>query len=305
MEEEFFEEPSNVSEKNQKNNKVKGVLGKLGQNKYIAKYGGYLQAGGIIVCALGAFYLMFSKPNPKVVEQPQVQNQEQVQAQEQIDKEPTKTIDEVKERIQNDLEKKYSEPEKGKENLASTSSQNIEENNTTDSVQMSNMQMDNEKLENIWKKKILLLFKNPDDFYFLLDQEIPAIVATNFKQERNNQNRIGAHNAKISHILFEKPVNKKDFLDIKLLIESIDGEKYTITKVFPFAKFVDLDFFEDCVIKTAKNGDESIFVQGDFIVPYIKIANISKNATGKHIITFEVYQENFGGNNFIYEYEVE
>ena len=149
MEEEFFEEPSNVSEKNQKNNKVKGVLGKLGQNKYIAKYGGYLQAGGIIVCALGAFYLMFSKPNPKVVEQPQVQNQEQVQAQEQIDKEPTKTIDEVKERIQNDLEKKYSEPEKGKENLASTSSQNIEENNTTDSVQMSNMQMDNEKLENI------------------------------------------------------------------------------------------------------------------------------------------------------------
>lgn len=298
MEEEFFEEPSNISENKPKSNKIKGVFDKVSQNKFV----GYLQAGAIIACAFGAFYLMFSPSSN--AQSSQVQNQEQ--AQKQAKKEPTKTIDEVKEKIQNDLEQKYSEPSEIKEtknnteNLALNSSQNVKEDNA-----IENTQMDNEKLESIWKKKILLLFKNPDDFYFLLDQEIPAIVATNFKQERNNQNRIGAHNAKISHILLEKPANKKDFLDIKLLIESIDGEKYTITKVFPFSKFINLDFFEDCVIKTAKNGDENIFVEGDFIVPYIRIANISKNNMGKPIIKFEIYQENFGGNNFIYEYEVE
>ncbi|WP_122872048.1 hypothetical protein [Campylobacter showae] len=152
-----------------------------------------------------------------------------------------------------------------------------------------------------WKRRTASFFNNEGQMQFILDAEVPSVIANNFKQEAQNQYRIAGTDAKISNISFAVPENRSDFLSIKFIIESIDTPvTYRIEKFYPFSKYAKLKFFDDAVIKTV-NGDEIIIVEGDNIYPYIKLLQIGKDEQGTFAI-LEVNQSKFNAESFIYEY---
>ena len=152
-----------------------------------------------------------------------------------------------------------------------------------------------------WKRRTASFFNNEGQMQFILDAEVPSVIANNFKQEAQNQYRIAGTDAKISNISFAAPENRSDFLSIKFIIESIDTPvTYRIEKFYPFSKYAKLKFFDDAVIKTV-NGDEIIIVEGDNIYPYIKLLQIGKDEQGTFAI-LEVNQSKFNAESFIYEY---
>lgn len=152
-----------------------------------------------------------------------------------------------------------------------------------------------------WKRRTASFFNNEGQMQFILDAEVPSVIANNFKQEAQNQYRIAGTDAKISNISFAIPENRSDFLSIKFIIESIDTPvTYRIEKFYPFSKYAKLKFFDDAVIKTV-NGDEIIIVEGDNIYPYIKLLQIGKDEQGTFAI-LEVNQSKFNAESFIYEY---
>lgn len=296
IEEQEFEEP--VVQKKQQSNQTNEPKGHIQKAIFWVK-NNVLLVGATALCVVGLGAIFLGGPSRADKLQ---QASEKIKT--DIDKysEQNNTAAMINEQKQSNSEANET-TQQTDEQLKEFVQQNQAQQNTP-AFDGNNSRQSGENLELIWKKKTLLLFKNPNDSYFLLDQEIPSLVASNFKQDPNNQNRISGHNAKIASISFIKPERNEDFLEIKLVIESIDGEKYTITKTFPILKYVDLSFYEDCVIKTSANGDESILVKGDYIFPYMKIAAIGKRSDGVNIIRLEIYQENFGGPNFIYDYEV-
>ena len=152
-----------------------------------------------------------------------------------------------------------------------------------------------------WKRRTASFFNNEGQMQFILDAEVPSVIANNFKQEAQNQYRIAGTDAKISNISFAIPENRSDFLSIKFIIESIDTPvTYRIEKFYPFSKYAKLKFFDDAVIKTV-NGDEIIIVEGENIYPYIKLLRIGKDEQGT-FATLEVNQTKFNAESFIYEY---
>lgn len=152
-----------------------------------------------------------------------------------------------------------------------------------------------------WKRRTASFFNNEGQMQFILDAEVPSVIANNFKQEAQNQYRIAGTDAKISNISFAVPENRSDFLSIKFIIESIDTPvTYRIEKFYPFSKYAKLKFFDDAVIKIV-NGDEIIIVEGDNIYPYIKLLQIGKDEQGTFAI-LEVNQSKFNAESFIYEY---
>lgn len=152
-----------------------------------------------------------------------------------------------------------------------------------------------------WKRRTASFFNNEGQMQFILDAEVPSVIANNFKQEAQNQYRIAGTDAKISNISFAIPENRSDFLSIKFIIESIDTPvTYRIEKFYPFSKYAKLKFFDDAVIKTV-NGDEIIIVEGENIYPYIKLLRIGKDEQGTFAI-LEVNQTKFNAESFIYEY---
>ena len=84
-----------------------------------------------------------------------------------------------------------------------------------------------------WKRRTASFFNNEGQMQFILDAEVPSVIANNFKQEAQNQYRIAGTDAKISNISFAVPENRSDFLSIKFIIESIDTQvTYRIEKFY-------------------------------------------------------------------------
>ena len=152
-----------------------------------------------------------------------------------------------------------------------------------------------------WKRRTASFFNNEQEMQFILDAEVPSVIANNFKQEAQNQYRIAGTDAKISNISFTIPKNKSDFLSIKFIVESIGTPvTYRIEKFYPFSKYAKLNFFDDAVVKTVK-GEEIIVVEGENLYPYIKIKKIGKDTQGVFAI-LEINQSKFNAESFIYEY---
>lgn len=160
------------------------------------------------------------------------------------------------------------------------------------------------KREDEWKRRVgSIVFK--EDVNFILNGDFPRVIANNFLQESLNIYQISGVNAVISAIVLEKPKNPDDILDLVLKIDSTKNtaSKYTynITAKYPLAKFANLHFFEDSIVKTEDNQNK-IFVKGDNIFPYIKIMDTGIDENGNIFAYLQINQQNFGGKDFIYKY---
>lgn len=201
-------------------------------------------------------------------------------------------IEKRKDEIFNNIEKEF-KANAQKENVEAAPQANV----------AAETQVQKDEDSSNWKRRIASLFKNDTDVVFILDADIPSIIANNFRQEAYNQYRIAGTDARISNISFVQPRNHNDFLDIKVTVESLPPTPpHSFEKLYPISNYVKLDFFDDAVVKTTRNKQETL-VEGDFIFPYMQIKKIGQLENGRIFSEIIITQEGFGGSNFVYRYE--
>lgn len=191
------------------------------------------------------------------------------------------------------------------ENNATTQEVQIKiEQNATASVSSNTTTNINEQ-QNMWQKRIMNLFYDKSRIGFNLNNSFPVLIANNFQQEINNQNRISGQNAKVKKIVFVEPKDKSHFLDILVEIVSDDKNQFVVEQYFALNDYIKFKFYDDSIIKKEFGNDDIILVVGDNIFPYMKILNIGSLGNNRVFADIEIKQSSFGGKDFIYHYETE
>lgn len=248
-----------------------------------------------------------SKTEPAVAPK-EISNEELTKKQEALQKQ--QIAQQNKEAMNEKAAKEFEDIEKRKDeifnNIEKDFKTNAQKENTETASQTNavvELQVQKDEDSSNWKRRIASLFKNDKDVVFILDADIPSIIANNFRQEAYNQYRIAGTDARISNISFVQPRNHNDFLDIKVTVESLPPTPpHSFEKLYPISNYVKLDFFDDAIVKTSRNKQETL-VEGDFIFPYMQIKKIGQLENGRIFAEIIITQDGFGGNNFVYRYE--